>query len=152
MSCPAFACASAAPVISNLLPLPVMKAACTSTLFLAAQASTCFCMMSLPLGTQWSQKPTASLPAAPAVRIWTSGNAVAAAESCKALRRVIRLGLRMAYTPWPAGVVPGRFLFQDVRGSDPRSGHQRQRVPLAGLWDLPHECIGIIAEIGGRGV
>jgi len=69
MSWPVFDCASAAPVISSLLPLPVMKSAVTSTLFLSAQAFTCFCMISLPAGTQWSQKPTASLPAAPAVRI-----------------------------------------------------------------------------------
>src|ERR1019366_7470754 len=66
MSCPVFACASATPVIISLLPLPVTKSAVTSTLFAPAQVLTCFCMMSLPAGTQWSQNATASLPAAPA--------------------------------------------------------------------------------------
>ena len=47
----------------------------------------CF-ITSLPAGTQWSQKPIDSLPAAPAVRICTSGSAAAAAPSLSALRRV----------------------------------------------------------------
>ena len=90
MSWPVFACASAAMVSRFFWPTEVMKSGWISTWFLAAKAATCFFMMSLPAGTQWSQKPTASLPAAWPVRICTNGSAVAAAPSLSALRRVIR--------------------------------------------------------------
>ena len=60
------ACASAAMVIKFLLPMEVMKSACTSTLVLSDQAATCFFIASLPAGTQWSQNPIETLPAAPA--------------------------------------------------------------------------------------
>src|SRR5271155_4814233 len=43
-SCPLAACASAAAVIRILFPLDVMKSTVTSTLFLLAQLSTCFCI------------------------------------------------------------------------------------------------------------
>ena len=86
-SWPVLACASAAPVICSLLPVLVMKSAWASTLFFSAQASTCFCITSLPPGTQWSQKPIDTFPAAPAVRMCTSGSAVAAAPSFNAVRR-----------------------------------------------------------------
>src|SRR4051794_20874679 len=86
-SCPALAWASAAAVSMSLLPLPVMKSACTSTLFFSAQALTCFCITSFPPGTQWSQKPMLTFPAAPAVRMCTNGKAVAAAASLSAPRR-----------------------------------------------------------------
>src|ERR1700689_568185 len=66
-----------------------MKSAVTSTLFLSAQVLTCFCITSLAPGTQWSQKPMFSLPAAPAVRMCTSGSATAAAPSLTAERREI---------------------------------------------------------------
>ena len=46
---------------------------------------------SLPAGTQWSQKPTDSLPAARPVRMCTSGNAAVTAPSLIASRRDIRL-------------------------------------------------------------
>ena len=61
------------------------KSSCTSTLFFSAQASTSFFMAASPVGTQWSQSAKLSLPAAPAVRMCTSGRAVAAAPSFKAL-------------------------------------------------------------------
>ena len=87
-SWPVFACASAAMVIRFLKPTEVMKSACTSTLFLSDQTATCLRITSLPAGTQWSQNPIETRPAAPAVRICTSGKADAAAPSLSALRRV----------------------------------------------------------------
>ena len=84
MSWPALACASAAPVTWRFAEV---KSAVTSTLFFSAQAATCFCITGLACGTQWSQKPTESLPAAPAVRMCTNGNAAAAAPSLSAPRR-----------------------------------------------------------------
>lgn len=60
---------------------------------------TCFCITSLPPGTQWSQKPIDIFPAAPAVRICTSGSTVLAAPSFNAVRRVTLLGLRIK--PFP---------------------------------------------------
>ena len=86
------ACASAAWVIWILKPFDVMKSIVTSTLFLSAQALTCLFIVSFAVGTQWSQKPTVSLPAAPAVRICTSGSAAAAtpiARRCDASRGAI---------------------------------------------------------------
>src|SRR3974390_215144 len=70
-----------------LPPLEVMKSTVTSTLFCSAQASTCFFIAAFAGGTQWSQNPTTSLPAAPAVRICTNGRAVAAAAVFNAVRR-----------------------------------------------------------------
>lgn len=87
MSCPVRACSSAASVSRFLLPIVVMKSACTSTLVRSAKAATCLRITALPSGTQWSQKPTLSFPAAPAVRICTSGRAVAAAAVASARRR-----------------------------------------------------------------
>ena len=55
----------------------------------AAQASISFFMAGLPEGTQWSHRPRLSLPAAPAVRICTSGSAAAAAPTFSARRREI---------------------------------------------------------------
>ena len=68
-SWPVFAWASATPVICSFWPELAMKSAMTSTLFFSAQALTCFCMTSLAPGTQWSQKPIDTFPAAPAVRM-----------------------------------------------------------------------------------
>src|SRR4051812_23798112 len=94
-----------------------MKSTVTSTLFLLAQASTCFFIMSLAPGTQWSHKPIESLPAAPAVRICTSGRAVAAAVNFNAPRRVIGCDFVMVY-PLPAPPVIPRpsFLFRTYMG------------------------------------
>src|ERR1700727_81677 len=97
-SWPALAWVSAAGVSCNLPPEVVMKSAVTSTLFLAAHASTCFCMVSFAPGTQWSQKPIFNLPAAPAVRICTNGRAAAAAPSLTALRRDTFDGLDIHYS------------------------------------------------------
>ena len=86
-SWPALAWVSAAGVSCSLPLAVLMKSAETSTLFFSAQASTCFCITALAPGTQWSQKPMLSLPAAPAVRICTSGSAAAAAANLTAPRR-----------------------------------------------------------------
>ena len=88
MSCPVFACASAAMVMLIFMPTPVRKSSSTSTLFFSAHSSTSFFMAASPVGTQWSQIAKLSLPAAPAVRICTSGKAAVAAPSFMALRRV----------------------------------------------------------------
>ncbi len=81
---------SAAAVSISLPPFEVMKSTCTSTLFLPAQVSTCWRSTSFVRGTQWSQNPSVSLPAAPTVRICASGSAAAAAPVRMADRRVIR--------------------------------------------------------------
>ena len=75
-----------------LLPIEVMKSAWTSTWFALAKASHCCFITSLPAGTQWSQKPMETLPAAWPVRICTRGNAAVAAPSLSAVRRETCLG------------------------------------------------------------
>ena len=64
MSWPDLACASAAPVSSSLLPWVVMKSIVTSTFSFSAHSLISVSVALLALGTQWSQKPTDSLPAA----------------------------------------------------------------------------------------
>src|SRR5204862_6332770 len=68
MSWPDLACDSAAPVSSSLLPCEVMKSIATSTFPFSAHARTAFSVAALAPGTQWSQKPIDSLPAAWAPR------------------------------------------------------------------------------------
>ena len=93
-----------------------------STLFFSAQALTCFCIAAFPAGTQWSQKPIDSLPAAAAVRMCTSGRAAAVAPIFKALRRVIRPAVGLDIVAplhsryGPAGYEP------ESRGFIPRAG------------------------------
>src|SRR5690242_19103351 len=82
-----------------------MKSAVTSTLFLSAQAWTCWRIFSVPPGTQWSQRPMLSLPAAPAVRMCTSGSAAPAVATCMARRRVKRRSMDMILLPVPARLV-----------------------------------------------
>ena len=66
MSWPDLACASAAIVSRSLLPCEGMKSIWTSTFSLAAHSLTRALVALLAPGTQWSQKPIDSLPAAPA--------------------------------------------------------------------------------------
>src|SRR3954464_15494643 len=68
MSCPDLDCASAAPVSSSLLAWVVMKSTVTSTFSFSPHSLMSAEVASLALGTQWSQKPTDSLPAACAPR------------------------------------------------------------------------------------
>ena len=94
-------------VMLILLPMEVRKSSSTSTLFFSAQASTSFFMAASPVGTQWSHSAIFSLPAAPAVRICTSGSALGGAPSFSALRREILL-LMTCYTPLAMAVPPLR--------------------------------------------
>ena len=64
MSWPDLACASAAVVSSSLLPCEVMKSILTSTFSFSAHSLISVSVAPLAPGTQWSQKPTDSLPAA----------------------------------------------------------------------------------------
>src|SRR3954452_19362618 len=64
MSCPDLACASAAIVSSNLSPFEVMKSIFRSILFLSAHSWQILRIGSSAVGTQWSQKPQDSRPAA----------------------------------------------------------------------------------------
>src|SRR6185369_12049230 len=68
MSWPVWACDSAAPVSRSLLAWVVMKSIWTSTFSFSAHSLMSALVASLALGTQWSQKPTDSLPAAYAPR------------------------------------------------------------------------------------
>src|SRR5580698_1168645 len=77
MSCPLLDCDSDAPVSSSLLAWVVMKSIWTSTFSLAPHSLISASVVSLALGTQWSQKPTDSLPAAYAPR--TNGAATPSA-------------------------------------------------------------------------
>src|SRR6516165_10879584 len=61
-----------------------------STFSLAAHSWQSFVKVSLAPGTQWSQKPTESLPAAKAPRTKGDASAVVAAV-CKSVRRVSRV-------------------------------------------------------------
>src|SRR5215468_10617374 len=72
MSWPDLACASAARVISALLP--VKRSTWTSTFSFAAHSSINASQVLLAFGTKWSQKPIESLPAACAVL--TNGAAI----------------------------------------------------------------------------
>src|SRR5260221_13816461 len=100
MSWPDRACASAAAVRISLLPCDVMKSICRSTFSFSAQT---LAMASMPLlapGTQWSQNPTDSLPAAYAPR--TNGAATRADERAAFLETKQRLQivhLLMIFTP-----------------------------------------------------
>src|SRR5262245_11065845 len=100
-SCPLFRSASAAIVSNNLLPCEGMKSICTSTFSLPAHSSTKACVVLLAPGTQWSQKATASLPAAPAVRTKGAATMLAAAAAVVAmnLRRDILLRLATLLPP-----------------------------------------------------
>jgi hypothetical protein len=83
-------------IYDEVAPTPVRKSSWTSTLFFAAHSSTSFFIAALPLGTQWSHRARLNLPAAPAVRICTSGKAVAAAPNLRAVRLVTLFFGRMA--------------------------------------------------------
>src|SRR5579875_1315812 len=124
-SCPARAWASAAIVTSSLLPEDVMKSSETSTLFCAAQACTCLRITSLPCGTQWSQKPTESFPAAPAVRICTNGNVLAAAN-CNARRRDIFRDMLMPFPPHFGPSSGANVFAPSLRATGPDGNHTPQ--------------------------
>src|SRR5271163_3069623 len=109
-SWPVLACASAERVSKFLKPTEVMKSACTSTFILSDQAATCFFIASLPAGTQWSQNPIETLPAAPAVRTWTSGSAATAAPNFSALRREKGRSAVIRGLPWRDGCASPRWL------------------------------------------
>ena len=64
MSWPDRACASAAAVRISLLPCDVMKSIERSTFSFSAHALATASAPALAPGTQWSQKPIDSLPAA----------------------------------------------------------------------------------------
>src|SRR5882757_2519268 len=83
MSWPDLACASAAVVSRSLLPCDVMKSIVTSTFSFSAHSFTAFSVALLAFGTQWSQKPTESLPAAWAPR--TKGAATIAVDRAAVL-------------------------------------------------------------------
>ncbi len=120
-SCPVRACASAAMVSRFLLPTEVMKSTVTSVLVLSDHCATSLLITSLPAGTQWSHQPTESLPAAPAVRIWTSGSAAAAAAILRAWRRVVRV-----ISPSPRHVRLGdRFTREPERRTRPHTSQSR---------------------------
>jgi hypothetical protein len=76
MSWPDLACSSAAPVSISLSPCEVMKSIFSSTFSLSAHSRQSLLSMSFAPGTQWSQNPTLSLPAAWALR--TNGAVTAA--------------------------------------------------------------------------
>ena len=65
MSCPLRDCASDAMVSRIWLPAETSRSIFTSTRFFAPHSSQSSRMMSLPAGTQWSQKPQRSTPAEP---------------------------------------------------------------------------------------
>src|SRR5271170_7954609 len=87
-SWPVLACASAERVSKFLKPTEVMK----------------------PAGTQWSQNPIETLPAAPAVRTWTSGSAAAATPNFSALRRENGCSAVIRGLPWRDGCASPSWL------------------------------------------
>src|SRR4051794_33514445 len=125
MSWPEPACASAAIVMRNLSPVLVMKSAFTSTFSLSAHSWTILRITSLAPGTQWSQNPTLTLPAAWAPR--TNGVAnIAAAPAASRLRLVTLfavistpVGLRSVPAGKrplrPAGAAVGRYCGRKLR-------------------------------------
>src|SRR5438067_8591045 len=87
MSWPALACPSAAKVNKSLSPLEVMKSTVISTFSFAAHSRQSCSRGAVAVGTQWSQKPQESLPAAKAPR--TKG-AAAAVEASIAVFKTVR--------------------------------------------------------------
>src|SRR5258708_7045341 len=83
MSWPDWAWASAAVVSRSLLPCEVMKSIVMSTFSFSAHSLTAFSVALLALGTQWSQNPIESLPAAWAPR--TKGAATMAPDRAAVL-------------------------------------------------------------------
>src|SRR5262252_349442 len=69
-----------------------------------------------------------SFPAAPAVRMWTSGKAVAAALSLSAERRDTCLLAVMTWVPFSDQALPAIHVFSGAAGDGPR-----QRLPWAGV-------------------
>src|SRR5215471_3420611 len=101
MSCPERACSSAAPVNISLSPCEVMKSIVMSTFSFSAHSWQSLVSVSLAPGTQWSQKPTESFPAAKAPR--TKGVAmVVSAAVCNSLRRVSALVFMLSSNLPPA--------------------------------------------------
>src|SRR5215204_3960829 len=87
-SWPDLACASAAIVSSSLSPFEVMKSIDSSTLFLSAHSWQSLRIGSSAVGTQWSQKPQASLPAACAPLTNGVASAVVEASAAPVFSRV----------------------------------------------------------------
>src|SRR5262245_44953155 len=87
MSWPALACASAAMVIRVLLSADGMESIWSSTFFFSAHPHNRDLVALLAPGTQWSQKPIDSLPAALAVRTNGAASSVADAAADVATNR-----------------------------------------------------------------
>src|SRR5262245_19398081 len=105
MSWPALACDSAARVSRDLLP--VKRSIWTSTCSLAAHSLINASDVLLASGTKWSQKPTASLPAACAPR--TNGAAIIDADAAAAVaisRRRVKVFLFIVLLPPVSGQQP----------------------------------------------
>src|ERR1700730_9345846 len=99
MSWPDRACASAAAVISRLLPCEGMKAIWTSTFSFAAPSLASGLVGSLAPGTQWSQNPIDTLPAACAER--TNGAATTAADAADDVATKRRRGSDVVFIACP---------------------------------------------------
>src|ERR1700709_2402786 len=152
-SWPVLAWVSAAGVNWSLPPEVVMKSALTSTLFFSAQVLTCFCMTSLAPGTQWSQKPMLSLPAAPAVRICTSGSAAVAAPNFTAWRREMVDGFGIHRLPVGVGPPPVWRVHQPYYGMPWQRGslHQGEHLKFV-LFRLLAAPRCRMTSLFGRGV
>src|SRR3954454_5887753 len=86
-------------------------------------------MISLPCGTQWSQKPMETFPAARPVRMCTSGSAAEADASFRARRRVT-LALVITYPPALSGTASGACTCADATLEIPR----RRRLGQSLAW------------------
>src|SRR5438477_4231577 len=137
-SWPALACDSAAPVSKSLLPCDVMKSIVTSTFSFSAHALTAFSVALFAVGTQWSQKPTESLPAAWAPR--TKGAAIMAVDKAAVLAtKPRRLTLREAICCLLCG--------------DPHSGSWRSRYAwrLAQAMKFSHPAFSVGYDLRASG-
>src|SRR6516225_3065796 len=157
MSWPERAWAAAAMVSKFLLPIEVMYSIETSTFSLAPHSSHKVWDALLAPGTQWSQNPIESLPAAWAPR--TYGMAMTAVEvAARKRRRVILLLSMMQSSHWvpalappiSAGAVARRPVqLHAVTGRKLRSNSPRLSVEIS--W--PHQrhaaaTLRTLAEIG----
>src|SRR5260370_41122162 len=103
-SWPDLACASAAIVNRSLSPLDVMKSTVISTFSFAAHSRQSCSSGGVAVGTQWSQKPQESLPAAKAPRTKGAATAVEArAPVFKTVRRTTpqHLSFPQQFAPFP---------------------------------------------------
>src|SRR5436189_281695 len=124
-----------------LSPLEVMKSIVNSTLFLSAHSWQILRIGSSAVGTQWSQNPQESLPAAWAPR--TNGAAMTTLEAAAAVRSTARLVKLLGIFPpkSTAGiarrgtVTAGRLTFYPrhfVALTERAGAHQQQHQALTG--------------------